>query len=65
MLWLSHAQHGNSIAHDFNRYTYTNNNPYKYTDLDGGNGFFEIAALELRFPLFKMKVLVRQPNLLL
>ena len=32
---LGHIQRGNSILHGFNRYTYANNNPYKYVDPDG------------------------------
>ena len=32
--YLGHMQHGNPI-HGFGRYTYANNNPYKYTDPDG------------------------------
>jgi RHS repeat-associated protein len=36
---LGHMQRGNSIAHGFNRYTYANNNPYKYTDPDGEFAF--------------------------
>lgn len=31
---LGHMQRGNSV-HGFGRYTYANNNPYKYTDPDG------------------------------
>lgn len=40
---LGHMQRGNSIAHGFNRYTYANNNPYKYVDPDGEFGL--IGAL--------------------
>ncbi len=36
---LGHIQRGNSIAHGFNRYTYANNNPYKYVDPDGKFGY--------------------------
>ena len=32
---LGHMQRSNSIANGFNRYTYANNNPYKYVDPDG------------------------------
>jgi RHS repeat-associated protein len=32
--YLGHMQRGNSV-HGFGRYTYANNNPYKYTDPDG------------------------------
>jgi hypothetical protein len=32
--YVGHMQRGNSI-HGFGRYTYANNNPYKYTDPDG------------------------------
>jgi len=33
-----HLQRGNIAAHGFGRYTYANNNPYKYTDPDGEFG---------------------------
>lgn len=32
--YLAHMQRGNPV-HGFNRYTYANNNPYKYVDPDG------------------------------
>jgi len=32
--WAGHAASGNAVQ-GFNRYTYVNNNPYKYTDPDG------------------------------
>lgn len=36
--YLGHLQRGNS-DHGFNRYTYANNNPYKYVDPDGEFAF--------------------------
>ena len=41
---LGHRERGNSIAHGFGRYTYVNNNPYKYVDTDG-------EFLQIRFRL--------------
>jgi RHS repeat-associated protein len=41
--FMGHIQRGNSAAHGFGRYTYANNNPYKYTDPDGEFGI--IGAL--------------------
>jgi len=40
---LGHMQRGNSAAHGFGRYTYANNNPYKYTDPDGEFGLIGFA----------------------
>jgi RHS repeat-associated protein len=41
--FMGHMQRGNSAAHGFGRYTYANNNPYKYVDPDGELGL--IGAL--------------------
>ena len=41
---LGHRERGNSIAHGFGRYTYVNNNPYKYVDTNGEFGV-QIAAI--------------------
>jgi RHS repeat-associated protein len=37
---MEHMQRGNSAAHGFGRYTYANNNPYKYVDPDGEFSYF-------------------------
>ncbi|HCV04479.1 MAG TPA: hypothetical protein DG048_17725 [Pseudoalteromonas sp.] len=44
---LGHMQRGNSITHGFNRYAYSNNNPYKYTDPDGEFIQFIIPAIAI------------------
>ncbi|QHJ14007.1 tRNA(Glu)-specific nuclease WapA (plasmid) [Paraglaciecola mesophila] len=51
--FMGHLQRGNSPAHGFGRYTYANNNPYKYTDPNGEFAFLAwfatppgIAALQ-------------------
>jgi RHS repeat-associated protein len=41
---LGHIGHGNSV-HGFNRYTYANNNPYKYVDPDGELGVLVTSFL--------------------
>ncbi|MDY6975501.1 MAG: RHS repeat-associated core domain-containing protein [Pseudomonadota bacterium] len=40
---LGHLGRGN-VVHGFGRYTYANNNPYKYTDPDGEFGQFFLGA---------------------
>jgi hypothetical protein len=42
---LGHLGAGNPI-HGFNRYTYANNNPYKYTDPDGEFAFAVIPIIK-------------------
>jgi len=42
--FTGHMSRGNPI-HGFNRYTYANNNPYKYTDPDGELGSVGSAML--------------------
>ena len=41
--FIGHMQRGNSPAHGFGRYTYANNNPYKYVDPDGEFGLLGAA----------------------
>jgi uncharacterized protein RhaS with RHS repeats len=40
--FLGHLDRGNA-THGFNRYTYANNNPYKYVDPDGEFGLIGFA----------------------
>jgi hypothetical protein len=48
---VGHIAHGNPI-HGFNRYTYANNNPYKYTDPTGTEGE-DTYKSELEKPVLK------------
>ena len=41
--FLGHMQRGNPV-HGFGRYTYANNNPYKYTDPDGEFGILNVIG---------------------
>ena len=41
--YLGHMQRGNPV-HGFGRYTYANNNPYKYTDPDGEFGILNVIG---------------------
>lgn len=43
MYYLGHLSRGN-LVHGFGRYTYANNNPYKYTDPDGELAHIAIGA---------------------
>ncbi len=48
-----------SNIHNFNRYAYANNNPYKYTDPDGNNAVIRLATPILKNPASTVKIVSR------
>ena len=56
---LGHIERGNSV-HGFNRYTYANNNPYKYVDPHGEFGL--VVALITGFQHIDFLLLITRIN---
>lgn len=58
---LGHMQRGNPL-HGFGRYTYANNNPYKYTDPNGEFPFLQVGAGVIGFAIGAISEAVTNEN---
>ena len=58
---VGHIGKGNPV-HGFNRYTYANNNPYKYTDPNGEFPFLQVGAGVIGFAIGAISEAVTNEN---